>query len=275
MAKRFDAYRMQDGKTPLSADYFNPVFQDIDLRISDLEQRRTDLQSVMDELSKFGLQRIDALTSRAMADMTAILAELREVRDELTAGTQLAAAITAEAAARNEAISGAVQAEALARAAALASEATARAQAIEQAVAQEAQVRNLALTQEEARTDQITATVSALSVAIQEEKIERAEQITAEATARSAALMAESTARENAITQATAKPSAATFSYDASGRVSGTVETLPDGQRATTLTYGAAGRVSTVAETMGGVTRTTSYSYDASGRVGGFSVAGG
>lgn len=161
MATRFDAYRMQDGKTPLSADYFNPVFQDIDLRISDLEQRRTDLQSVMDELSKFGLQRIDALTSNAMADMTAILADLREVREELTNGTQLAAAINAEAAARNEAIAGAVQAEALARATALASEADARAQAIEQAVAQEAAARETAIEEEANARNEAVAKVAA------------------------------------------------------------------------------------------------------------------
>lgn len=161
MATRFDAYRMQDGKTPLSADFFNPVFQDIDLRISDLEQRRTDLQSVIDDLSKFGLQRVDALTSRAMADMTAILADLREVREELTNGTQLAAAINAEAAARNEAISGAVQAEALARATALASEADARAQAIEQAVAQEAAARETAIEEEANARNEAVAKVAA------------------------------------------------------------------------------------------------------------------
>lgn len=239
MATRFDAYRMQDGKTPLSADYFNPVFQDIDLRISDLEQRRTDLQSVMDELSKFGLQRIDVLTTRAMADMTAILAELRHVRDELTAGTQLAAAIGAEQAARTEAISEAVQTEALERTLALAQETLARSNAIAAEAA--------------ARTDAIAQ----------------------EATDRSNAIQAEATARASALAQVTAKPSAATFSYDTSGRVSGTVETLPTGERATTLTYGTDGRVSTVAETLGGVTRTTTYNYEGSGRVVGFSVAGG
>ena len=153
MATRFDAYRMQDGKTPLSADYFNPVFQDIDLRISDLEQRRTDLQSVIDELSKFGLQRIDTLTTRAMTDMDAVLLELREVRDELTSGTQLSAAMQAEAAARTaglaglaavienekaergQAITAAIEAEAAARTESVAQESAARVAAIAQATA--------------------------------------------------------------------------------------------------------------------------------------------
>ncbi len=146
MPKRFDAYRMKDGATPLSEAFFNPVFGDIDSRIADLEERRADLQAVMEELSKFGLQRIDVLTSRAMNEMNAVLVELRDVRDELTAGTKLAAAIQAEQSARGQAIAQAVQAEAVARteavaelasasAAAMAQEAAARAAAIAQATA--------------------------------------------------------------------------------------------------------------------------------------------
>lgn len=115
MPKRFDAYRMKDGATPLSEAFFNPVFGDLDSRIADLEERRADLQAVMEELSKFGLQRIDVLTSRAMNEMNAVLVELRDVRDELTAGTKLAAAIQAEQSARGQAIAQAVQAEAVAR----------------------------------------------------------------------------------------------------------------------------------------------------------------
>lgn len=254
MPTRFNAYRMDDGKTPLSADYFNPVFQDIDLRISDLEQRRNDLQSVIDELSKFGLQRIDVLTTRAMADMTAILAELREVREELTAGTQLAAAITAEATARDEAISGAVQGEALARAAALASEADARAQAIEQAVAQEAALRATALEQEAtARNNAIAAEAQELAEAIAQE----------------------AEIRGQALAKVNEKPSGASIAYDASGRVQSITETLPTGQRVTALVYGATGRVGTVTVTFAGTTRTTSYTYDASGRVDSYVVVEG
>ncbi len=33
MPIRFEAYRMRDGVTPLSQDYFNPVFGDLDARI--------------------------------------------------------------------------------------------------------------------------------------------------------------------------------------------------------------------------------------------------
>ena len=215
MPARFDAYRMTDGKTPLSAAYFNPVFQDIDLRISDLEQRRTDLQSVMDELSKFGLQRIDALTSRAMADMTEILADLREVREELTNGTQLAAAITAEAAARNEAISGAVQAEALARAVALTSEADARAQAIEQAVAQEAAARNDDVAKVAARPSAATIAYDASGrVLSTTETLPTGQRVTALTYGSNDRVESTATTFEG-VTKTTA------FTYDAEGRVGG------------------------------------------------------
>ncbi|BEP96262.1 hypothetical protein GmRootA79_46460 [Acidovorax sp. A79] len=145
MPKRFEAYRMRDGVTPLSEDFFNGVFGDIDARIAELEARRADLQGVVDELTQFGLARIDTLVGPAMAEVAAMLQQLRDRRDELEAaignvgdlatGTQLGAAIAAEATARNEAIALAVQAEATARAAALVAEAAARAGAIALATA--------------------------------------------------------------------------------------------------------------------------------------------
>lgn len=76
---------MRDGVTPLSEDFFNPVFADIDTRIADLEERRADLQGVVDELTLFGLARIDTLVGPAMAEVNAMLALLRQRRDELEA----------------------------------------------------------------------------------------------------------------------------------------------------------------------------------------------
>ena len=58
------------------------------------------------------------------------------------------------------------------------------------------------------------------------------------------------------------QPSAVTYTYDASGRVETTTETLPTGTRTTTVTYNEAGQVKTVAVTLGTSTRTTQYAYD-------------
>lgn len=85
MPKRFEAYRMRDGETPLSEDFFNAVFGDIDTRIAELEARRADWQGVIDELTSFGLQRIDALVGPSMAEVNAMLVQLRQRRDELEA----------------------------------------------------------------------------------------------------------------------------------------------------------------------------------------------
>ncbi|RPE72539.1 YD repeat-containing protein [Tibeticola sediminis] len=114
MATRYPAYRMQDGLTPLSADYFNFVFADIDTRIAELEARRADLQGVIDDLTRFGLQRIDALIGPSMQAVDDMIADLGARRDALVAAlagvgevvtqTQLQAAITAEQVARDEAI---------------------------------------------------------------------------------------------------------------------------------------------------------------------------
>ena len=114
MPTRFDAYRMLDGVTPLSEDYFNPVLRDIDARIAEIEDRRADLLRVIDDLSAFGLQRIDALIGPAVAELNAMLDDLRSRRDELVAAianvgdlatqAQLGAAIAAEQTARQAAI---------------------------------------------------------------------------------------------------------------------------------------------------------------------------
>lgn len=85
MPTRFEAYRMRDGVTPLAEDYFNPVLADIDARIADLEARRADMQAVVDDLTRFGLQRIDTLIGPQLQAADAMLDELRAQRDALLA----------------------------------------------------------------------------------------------------------------------------------------------------------------------------------------------
>ena len=85
MPTRFESYRMRDGVTPLSQDYFNAIFADIDTRIAELERQRVDLQAVVDELTKYGLQRIDVLVGPSMAAVNAMIEQVRERRDQLEA----------------------------------------------------------------------------------------------------------------------------------------------------------------------------------------------
>lgn len=201
MPTRFEAYRMRDGVTPLAEDYFNPVLADIDARIADLEARRADMQAVVDDLTRFGLTRIDTLIGPAMSAVNAMLDELTQRRDELLSAI--------------------------------------------------GNVDNL-------------ATQAQLAAAI-----------AAETDARQAAIAAEQTARQGAIAainDAIAQPSAATYTYDAQGRVTGISETLPAGTRSTTTTYDAQGRVSQTVEVYAGTTRTTTYTYDSAGLLTGLSV---
>jgi len=85
MPTRFEAYRMRDGVTPLAEDYFNPLLADIDARIAQLEDQRADLQRVIDNLTAFGLQRIDTLVGPAMASLNQALADALAQRDALIA----------------------------------------------------------------------------------------------------------------------------------------------------------------------------------------------
>lgn len=204
---------MRDGETPLSQDYFNPIFGDIDARIADLEERRADLQTVVDELTQFGLQRIDTLVGPAMAEVNTMLELLRLRRDQLETAignvgdlatqtqmdTAIGDAMDAEAQARNEAITLAVQAEATARAAEVTAEAAARAAAIALA----------------------TARPSASTVTY------------------------DGSGRVSGITETLPQGVRATvLTYTAAGRVNTVAETLAGKTRTTTYAYDGAGRVS-------------------------------
>lgn len=60
MTRRFDTtYRMKDGSTKLGESFFNPVLQDIDLRLHGQEEIQKSWEGAIDVLNKYGLKRID------------------------------------------------------------------------------------------------------------------------------------------------------------------------------------------------------------------------
>lgn len=83
MPARFDAYRMTDGKTPLSARYFNPVWQDLDLRLVELEALRVGWLEAVSQVSNLGLARINELVGAPMETVDAAMATLQQALAEL------------------------------------------------------------------------------------------------------------------------------------------------------------------------------------------------
>jgi DNA repair exonuclease SbcCD ATPase subunit len=139
MPTRFEAYRMRDGVTPLAEDYFNPMLADIDARIAQLEDQRADLQRVIDDLTAFGLQRIDTLIGPAIASLNqaladalaqknSVMASLNQTLAEATAQLNTLIAVVGNVAnlATQAQLAAAIQAEQTERQQAIAAEQTAR-----------------------------------------------------------------------------------------------------------------------------------------------------
>lgn len=71
MARRIDRYRMVDGTTPLSARYFNAVWQDLDLRIDAVEGLRISWEEAVRRVSDLGLTRINEVLRPALDSVDA------------------------------------------------------------------------------------------------------------------------------------------------------------------------------------------------------------
>lgn len=97
--KQFDKYRMVDGATPLAARYFNPVWQDVDLRIAALEDLKIAWQAAVDEVVRFGLVRIDELITEPLQAVVALSEQAQAASTELDQLRQLAQERTAALAA--------------------------------------------------------------------------------------------------------------------------------------------------------------------------------
>lgn len=75
MPSRFNQYRMRDGQTRLSEGYFNPIWQDIDLRIAGLEELRPSWLEAVRTVTDYGLLRINEVLTPAYLEIDARIAE--------------------------------------------------------------------------------------------------------------------------------------------------------------------------------------------------------
>jgi hypothetical protein len=89
MATRLSQYRMQDGRTPLGQDYFNPIWADLDRRLDTIERLRVEWLAAVNELQAQGLERIDAsltpLLAQLQEDAAAVIATLESLGEMATA----------------------------------------------------------------------------------------------------------------------------------------------------------------------------------------------
>lgn len=103
MPSRIDRYRMKDGVTPLAERYFNPVWQDIDLRIAELEQLRMGWQEAVRLVSDAGLARINEVIRGPVEIVNAAIEQVQQTLAELpdvVVQSELDSALQAEALAR-------------------------------------------------------------------------------------------------------------------------------------------------------------------------------
>ena len=70
MPSRFDKYRMRDGVTPLAERYFNPIWQDLDLRLASIEELQVTWEEVVRTVTDFGLVRINEVYGRLIGNLS-------------------------------------------------------------------------------------------------------------------------------------------------------------------------------------------------------------
>ncbi len=80
MPSRFDRYRVKDGATVLGERYFNPVLQDIDVRLAALEDVRVSWEDAVQAVADFGLLRINEIVGPALVSANEGVAEIEAKR---------------------------------------------------------------------------------------------------------------------------------------------------------------------------------------------------
>lgn len=103
MPLRFESYRMVDGKTPLAAGYFNPIWQELDLRLVGLEELRVTWLGAVAEVQELGLARINELVGQPMETVNAAILEMEQriaALPEMVSTEKMQEALAGEAKAR-------------------------------------------------------------------------------------------------------------------------------------------------------------------------------
>jgi hypothetical protein len=90
MPSRFEKYRMKDGATPLAERYFNPIWQDLDLRLAGIEELEVSWEAVVRTVTDFGLLRINEVLAPAFELLNGQIAAAGGKVDEIEAKRQLA-----------------------------------------------------------------------------------------------------------------------------------------------------------------------------------------
>jgi hypothetical protein len=80
MPSRFERYRVKDGVTVLGERYFNPVWQDVDVRLAALEDIRISWEQAVKAVSDFGLLRINEVIGPALESVSSDVSEISAAR---------------------------------------------------------------------------------------------------------------------------------------------------------------------------------------------------
>ena len=96
MPSRIDRYRMVDGVTPIAARYFNPIWQDVDLRLISLEGLSVSWEEAVRRVSDLGLTRINEVLRPALDAVEQSVHNAEQMIDDVEQSRQAALAHVAE-----------------------------------------------------------------------------------------------------------------------------------------------------------------------------------
>lgn len=81
--RKYDLYRMINNKTPLSAEYFNPIWKDIDSRLDALENVKISWEETVRIISEFGIKRIEEFLRPNIGFLNTKKAEAQNIVNEI------------------------------------------------------------------------------------------------------------------------------------------------------------------------------------------------